>query len=310
MSDHLTRRSFIEAAALGAVAATVTPQSFAADDAKMAIAEYKNPQEDADAIKEEAIKLTEAAAKAVGGMGRFVSKGDVVLVKPNIGWDRKPEHAADTNPDVVATIVKLCYEAGADKVRVGDYTCHDARRAYVRSGIQEAAEKAGAEVFFFDDRKFKEMDLGGENLKKWPIYTEYVECDRRINVPIAKHHRLAEMTVAIKNLMGITGDPRNRLHQNLGPAMADVTKFLHQPGDLIIVDTVRVLLRNGPVGGNLKDVERRDTVAAGIDPVAMDAFASTLFGHPKDYLGTTKSAVKLGIGTADFETLNPVRLKV
>ena len=310
MSHRLNRRSFMETTALGAGALTFVPQTFAASDAKMSIVTYKDPKDDPEAIKEEAERLTEEAIKAVGGMSRFVSKGDVVFVKPNIGWDRKPEQAADTNPDVIATIIRLCYEAGAGKVRVGDYTCHDPRRTYVRSGIKEAAEKAGAEVFFFDKRKFKEMDLGGENLAKWPIYTEYVECDRRINVPIAKHHSLAEMTVAVKDLMGITGDPRNQLHQNLGPAMADVAKFLYQPNDLILLDAIRVLLRNGPVGGDLKDVERKDTMAAGTDPIAIDGFASTLFGHQPNFLSTTKAAVKVGLGTADFESLSPVRLKV
>ena len=308
MLHRLTRRTFLETAALGAAAAGLAPHTFAqAEAAKMAIVSWKEPKEDPEAIKHEAIRLTEEAIKALGGMSRFVSKGDVVWVKPNIAWDRRPEQAANTNPDVVATLVRLCYEAGAKKVRVSDFPCQDERRTFVRSGIQKAAKEAGAEVFFLDKRKFKKMDLGGKTLESWPIYVDYVECDKRINVPIAKTHSMSVLTLAIKNLMGVIDNPRNRLHQNLGPAMADIAKFL--PSDLVVLDAIRILIKNGPTGGNLRDVERKDIVAAGIDTVAIDAFGTTLFGMKPDKVNTTREAARLGLGTMDFESLKPVRLR-
>lgn len=309
MSYRLTRRAFLETTALGAAAAGLTPHTFAqATPPKMAIVSWKDPKEDPEAIKHEAIRLTEEAIKALGGMSRFVSKGDVVWVKPNIAWDRRPEQAANTNPDVVATLVRLCYEAGAKKVRVSDFATQDERRTFLRSGIKKAAEEEGAEVFFLDKRKFREMDLGGKTLKSWPIYVDYVECGKRINVPIAKTHSAAALTLAIKNLMGVIGNPRNRLHQNLGPALADIAKFL--PSDLVVLDAIRILKANGPTGGSLRDVERKDIVAAGIDTVSIDAFGATLFGMKPDEVGTTREAAKLGLGTIDFESLNPVRLNV
>ncbi len=309
MQRRMTRRTFLEAAAAGTAAMGLSPIPLMRQSpADMAIATWSTPSDDADAIAHEAQRLTEDAINALGGMSRFVSQRDVVFVKPNIGWDRRPEQAANTNPDVVATVVRLCYEAGARTVKVSDNPCNDERRTFVRSGIRAAAEAEGADVFFLDRRKFRRMDIGGENLQSWPIYVDYVECDKRINIPIVKHHSLTQMTLSIKNLMGMVGGNRSQLHQNLGPAMADVARFI--PSDLVVMDAVRVLTGNGPQGGSLSDVERKDIVAAGIDTVAMDAYGSTLFGYEPDHFTSTKAGVTIGLGTADFESLNPRRLDV
>jgi uncharacterized protein (DUF362 family) len=315
MSRRLTRRDFMEKTAAGTAALGLAPAAFGLSPGAllqsspaMAIARWTDPQEDAEAIRHEAVRLTEAAVEALGGMGRFIARGDVVWVKPNIGWDRRPEQAANTNPDVVATVVRLCLEAGAKKVMLSDSPCNDERRTFVRSGIQEAAREAGAEVFFLDRRKFREMDIGGRSLRRWPVYMDYVECDKRINIPIAKHHNLTGLTLSIKNLMGVLGGNRSQIHQNLGPAMADVARFV--PSDLVILDAVRVLTGNGPQGGSLNDVARRDIIAASTDTVAIDAFGTTLFGQPPDRLTTTKAGAALGLGTYDYESLSPVRLDV
>jgi len=315
MQQPISRRTFIDTTARGAAAAGLVPggllagaDTVRADDPALAIARWMNPADEAEAIQEEAIRLTEAAVAAMGGMNRFVSRGETVFIKPNIGWDRAPHLAACTNPDVVATLVRLCFEAGAGTVRVADYPCNDQRRTYLRSGIQPAAEAEGAEVFFLDRRKFRPMETGGEHLPQWPIYVDYVEADKRINVPIAKHHGFSRLTLAIKNLMGMLGDPRERIHQNLGPAMADVEKFM--PSDLVIIDAIRVMIANGPTGGSTADVERRDQVIAATDSVAADAYATTLFGLEAGSIGTTRAGEALGLGTSDFESLNPVRLDV
>lgn len=308
MAHRFTRRSFLETTALGTAAYGLAPFPRLQGQPKMAIATYRSPEESDDAIREEAIRLTVESIKALGGMGRFVSNGDVVFIKPNIGWDKMPAQAACTNPDVVATLVRLCYDAGAKRVKVSDLPCNDQRRTFRNSGIQAAAEAEGADVFFMDRRKFREMDLGGENLRRWPIYVDYVECDKRINVPIAKHHSLSDLTLTIKNLMGVIGGERNRIHQNLGPAMADVAKFV--PSDLVVLDAVRVLVANGPTGGSLADVERRDTIVAGTDTVAVEAFGASLFGLTPDRITTTRAGAALSLGTIDYESLAPVRIDV
>ena len=171
-------------------------------------------------------RITSAAVNELGGMRRFVSRGDIVVVKPNIGWDRTPEYAANTNPEVVAEIVRLCYEAGAKKVKVFDHPVSDARRTYKQSGIAVAAAAAGAQVSFVDERKFKDMAIKGQLLKSWPLYTEIIEADKVINVPIAKVHGIATLTLGMKNWMGIMGGSRGRIHQRIDESLVDLARFV------------------------------------------------------------------------------------
>ncbi len=238
------------------------------------------------------------AVELVGGMPSFVSRGDVVLVKPNIGWDRTPEQAATTNPAVVAALVAMALESGAKKVIVADNTCNDARRSYARSGISEAAKAAGADVLFMEDRHFVKANLKGEVLKDWLCYRQALEADLIINVPIAKHHGLSRATLSMKNLMGIVGGARNLLHQRLAESVVDLAAFFKPR--LTVLDAVRILKANGPQGGSQKDVERLDTVAASADPVRIDAFGASLFGiRPEDFPAIVLGE-KRGLGTAAF----------
>ncbi|MGC9328507.1 MAG: DUF362 domain-containing protein [Candidatus Hinthialibacter sp.] len=301
------RRDFMKtcaAAGLGCAISGYPSLSAAAADAPvMSIARYKSTPEEKEAIAEEAEKLTRAAIDALGGMSKFVSKGDVVFVKPNIGWDRTPELAADTNPDVVATLITMCFEAGAKEVKVSDHTCNLERRTFARSGIQKAAEDAGANVFFLNPRRYQKMAINGKLIKEWEVYPEIIEADALINVPIVKHHGLSKVTLGLKNLMGVIGGSRDRFHQQIDQALPDLAAFVKP--DLIVLDAIRVLLRNGPVGGNPKDVARKDLIAAGTDQVALDAFGSTLLGHKPEEIGHIKEAADRGMGQIDYQSLSP-----
>jgi uncharacterized protein (DUF362 family) len=241
-------------------------------------------------------------------MKRFVSENEVVWVKPNIAWSAPPKQAANTNPDVVATVVSMCYEAGASRVRVSDHTTHKAQRTFPRSGIQQAAESAGAEVSILDQRKFKRMELGGEVLREWEVYADIVEADKLINVPIVKHHSLCRATLGMKNLMGAVGGRRSRFHQDLSNTVADLAAFLKP--DLVVMDAVRVLTGNGPIGGNPSDVTRKDQVAAGTDQVAVDAFGASLLGVSPDQIGYISEAATRGLGTMDYSSLSPVEREI
>lgn len=246
--------------------------------------------------------LIQKALENMGGIGRFVSRGDVVVVKPNIGWDRIPEQAANTNPEVVGTVVRMCIDAGAKKVKVFDNTCNDPRRCYVQSGIESAVKSAGGEIFYVEERKFKETSIGGEILKTWPLYTEVLEADKVINCPVAKHHSLTRVTLSLKNWMGVMGGNRSRIHQKIDQSLADLT--LRIKPALTILDATRILLRNGPSGGNLQDVKIMDVVIAGIDQVAVDSLGASLFGIKGEELGFLKIAEKMGRGTIDYRKLN------
>lgn len=245
--------------------------------------------------------LVQKAIGALGGMQRFVSRGDVVVVKPNIGWDRTPLQAANTNPDVVAEVVRLALDAGARRVVVTDVSCNEANRCFQRSGIWKAAYDAGAEVVLPAAHRFRGMRLRGEVLDDWPVFTPLVSADKVINVPIAKHHNLSQYTGAMKNWYGSLGGRRNRLHQSIDVSIADLATFM-QP-TLTVLDAVRVLLRNGPQGGNVADAKRLDTVVASIDQVAVDAWGCELVGKKAEDLPYLRMGHERGLGSMHWRKL-------
>jgi uncharacterized protein (DUF362 family) len=245
--------------------------------------------------------ITRAAVDAIGGMRRFIARGDVVVIKPNIAWDRLPEQAATTNPEVVSTLVRLCFEAGARKVKIFDRPVNDPRRCYVQSGIAAAVKPLGADLQYVDERKFRDINIKGDAIKSWPLYTEIFEADKIINVPIAKHHSRAKLTMSMKNWMGIMGGARNSIHQKLDESLADLALVIKP--SLTVLDAVRVLTANGPQGGSLSDVKKLDTVIVGVDQVAVDSYGATLFGMKGNDLGYVRLAARKGLGKMDITKL-------
>jgi uncharacterized protein (DUF362 family) len=291
----MDRRNFLKDIALGGLAAGIVPNVLAGSPQAAGAPDLAFIQGESPAA------ITKAAIETLGGMGKFVSKGAVVMIKPNIGWDRTPELAACTNPDVVKTLVELCFAAGAKKVTVMDNTTNQAQRCYARSGIQAAAKAAGADVPFFNERRLKKMAIKGEWLKDWDVIPEFVEADTLINVPIAKHHSLCRVTLGMKNWLGAIGDPRNQLHQNLDFAVIDLAAFF-KPA-LTVMDAYRILVRNGPQGGRPSDTKLTKTVVAGRDYVAVEAVAASFFDIPPAELPFIKLAAKKGLGEMAWEKL-------
>jgi uncharacterized protein (DUF362 family) len=247
--------------------------------------------------------LVAKALENLGGVRRFVSRRDVVVLKPNIAWDRTPEQAANTNPELVAEVVRQCWQAGAKRVIVTDVSCNEPRRCFQRSGIQAAALAEGAEVVLPDPDKFREIDVGGVVLKNWPVFTPFLEADKIINLPIAKHHALTGATLGMKNWYGILGGERNRLHQQIHQSLVDLASFMMPT--LTLIDCYRILLRNGPTGGNLEDVDLKKTLVAGTDPVAIDAYVAKAYWNlDPEQLPYLQMAAARGLGTVDFASLN------
>lgn len=244
-------------------------------------------------------EMAKAAIEALGGIDRLVTPGDVVVVKPNMAWDRTPELAATTNPDVVAAVVGLCLKAGAKKVKVFDRTCNDARRSYDSSGIAKAAEEAGASVTHANSRKFRPMPIPrGTSMKEWPIYEDAARADVLINIPIAKHHSTSRITLGLKNMMGVAGGNRGSWHTEIHQRLADLNTVTAV--DLTIIDAYRILVAHGPTGGSLEDVRQEGVLIAGIDPVAVDAYGSTIFGIEPAEVGFVAKAAALGLGEMDL----------
>ncbi len=280
----------------------------AAESPTMSIARWDETALESADILAMASQLTESAIASLGGMARFVSKGDVVWVKPNIGWNRRPEQAANTNPDVVATLVRLCLEAGAKTVKVGDYPCHPARQAYRNSGIAKAVENVGGKMVYLDKKRFVDFPIGGERLETWPLYAEIMDADLVINVPILKHHGLTKATIGMKNYMGVIGGNRATWHQQMDVCVSDITQFMKP--QLTVMDAVRVLLDHGPQGGDPNDVEIRGIVAASTDIVAIDTYGASLLGHAPQDISYIPAAEARGLGTTDYQSLNPVETKL
>jgi len=245
-------------------------------------------------------QLAREAIAELGGIQRFISRADVVLIKPNIGWDRTPEQAANTNPSVVAEVIRQCTNAGAKRIFVTDVSCNDPRRCFQRSGIAEAAQREGAEVVLPDPAKFKEVNVQGEVLHEWPVLDSFLNVDKIINIPIAKHHSLSGTTLGMKNWYGILGGPRHQLHQKIHESLADLADFMRPT--LTLIDCYRILLRNGPTGGNLEDVLLKKTMVAGTDPVALDAYVAKAYWNlDVSALPYLKMAAARGLGTYEFE---------
>lgn len=247
--------------------------------------------------------ITRAAVEALGGMQRFVKKGHDVIVKPNICVDyHPPEYAATTNPQVVATLVELCLDAGAKRVRVMDNPFGGtAESAYDISGIAGAVKAAGGEMEVMSPVKFADFDIpDGQDITAWKAYRDAVECDVLINVPIAKHHSLCRLSLGGKNLLGLIVSP-NRIHINLGQRVADLSTLFRPT--LTVVDAFRILTAHGPTGGSLDDVKPTQTIIASHDLVAADAYAATLFGLTGADVPYTSKMAERGLGTLDLSAV-------
>ncbi len=251
----------------------------------------------------EPAQLVRRAVAAVGGMERFVSPGDDVIVKPNIcvGYHTY-EYAATTNPWVVGELVKLCLEAGASRVRVMDQPFGSGpEQAYRQSGIQEVVEAAGGRMELMANFKFVTAEIPqGRDLKQWDLYEDALAADVLIDVPIAKDHNLAKLTLGMKNLMGLIRN-RSAMHRNLGQRLADLASRF-QP-TLTVVDAVRILTAHGPTGGSLEDVKKLDTVIVTPDIVSADSYAATLFGMKPEDLAYVRAATEMGLGRSDLANL-------
>ena len=307
LNKRITRRQFIK----GAAATTALPLfsstlpfygslAHAAGEADLIIAKNGSPSQ-----------LLQAAMAPLGGMGRFVKKGQRVVIKANIAWARKPEEACTNNPDLFSALIKMCYEAGAKRVAVWDHTCDNYQFTFSRSGLKEAGQKVGADVFSGHGRNvYKQVEIPkAKKLKTAEVLRDVLESDVFINFPIPKHHYATELTLGMKNLIGIVWD-MEQLHKiDLHQCIADINT-LRKP-DLVVMDAIRILTTNGPKGPG--KTEDPGEVIASTDIVAVDAYAAAFFKHPKTgkpfkpaEIKFVKNAYELGLGEID---LSKVRVK-
>jgi uncharacterized protein (DUF362 family) len=245
---------------------------------------------------------TRLAVTMLGGMGRFVKRGSRVVIKPNILTAREPQFGVTTNPEAVAATVKMCWDAGAASVTVFDHSTAPPRQAYTVSGIQKAVQAGGADMKVLSDRDFERIAIPkGRVLTSWPLVGDIFDADVLINMPCAKTHGLAGLTLSMKNLMGVMGGTRGLIHQEFMQKIVDANSLIKP--QLIILDAYRLLFRNGPTGGGMQDVKMGYTCVAGTNQVSVDAYGSTLFGMKPDDLEYVRLAAEQGLGIADLSKL-------
>jgi len=251
-------------------------------------------------------RAVERAIDLIGGIDRYVKPGDRVVVKPNIAWNSPPHLKANTDPVVVRTIVDLCFKANAARVLVFDRACSNPKLSYTTSGILDAARKAGARVLYVNDvskKLYPSIAIeGAAFLKETTVVRHVLESDVLINVPVAKHHSSAGLTLGMKNLMGITGDNRSKWHWDLHEAISDIN--LGVASTLTVIDATNIMRRNGPTGGKVDYLQRLDTIIASPSVVSADAEAAKLFGVSPETVRYLELAVKKEIGKIEgYRTL-------
>lgn len=311
----MKRRNFLKAAALGTLAGAVKLK------AGNVLAEEATPESAAEpndlvaVMGGEPVELYKRGIEAMGGMGRFVKKGQKVVVKPNIAWDKTPEFGANTNPLLIEAIVRDCFAAGAAEVTVFDNTCDEWQACYKNSGIEEAAKRAGAKMAFAHDEKYYlDVDLPkAVKMKKTKIHQAIVESDAWINVPVLKTHGGAKLTIAMKNYMGIVWDRRFMHSNDLQQCIADCSTYEKKPV-LNIVDAYRVMTQNGPKGKTIDDVQLGKAIFLSTDIVAADTAALRFFNQFKSMDLNTVSHIPLAekhnVGTTNLDALKIERIRL
>ncbi len=307
-NKKISRRQFIKGAAtavalphlLSLDSIVETPLVHAAEESDLVIAKSGSPAQ-----------LLQAAMAPMGGMARFVKKGQRVVIKANIAWARTPEQACTNNPDLMMALIKMCYDAGAKRVAVWDHTCDNYQFCFTRSGLKDAAQKAGADIFSGHGRNvYKPVDVPkGRKLKKAEVIRDILETDVFINFPIPKQHFATELTLGMKNFIGIVWDMEQLHRIDLHQCIADLST-IRRP-DLVVMDAIRILTTNGPKGpGKTEDIGE---VIASTDIVAADAYAATFFKNPKtgkpfkpEEIRFVKHAYDMGMGQID---LSKVKMK-
>jgi len=300
----MTRRKFLKTTAAGIALGLASRPSFS----------IAREEVDLAVISGDPIGATRKALEALGGISRFVKKGQRVVLKPNMSFTRTPEFGATTHPQVVATVAQACLEAGAQQVLVLDHTLHRAELCLERTGIRDACKDiSGVYVLALQERKFfREIKIPqGKVLERVEVMKEVLDSPVLINIPVAKSHSATGVSMGIKGLMGLIWD-REIFHSqlNMNQALADLATVIKP--QLTILDATRALTSGGPGGPG--EVKKPNLIVAGIDPIAVDSYGvsvvpwygQTFKGRQVEHL---QIAHQRGLGKIDIEQLNVLKEK-
>ncbi len=247
------------------------------------------------------------ALKSIGGIETFIKKSDRVLLKVNAAFASPPLLSATTHPEIVSELTRLCFKAGAASVTVTDNPINDPASCFRLTGIEQAARSTGATVLFPQKEFFKPFTLPEAQLiRNWPLLYEPLNRINKVigTAPIKDHHR-SGASMIMKNWYGLLGGRRNIFHQDIHTIIQELAMMIKPT--LVVLDGTTTMMRNGPTGGSLADLKKTHMMIVSTDQVAADAFGATLLDKTIDELAFIKKAETAGLGTADFQSLNPVR---
>lgn len=311
----MDRRKFLSALAVAGFGATITAKGAVHVLSQNLGTQNGNPVDLVAVMGGKGDEMFRRGMTEMGGMSKFIKPGYKVCIKPNIGWDRSPELAANANPELVGEIVKQCFDAGASEVLVFDNTCDNWRNCYENSGIEKAAKDAGADVIPGNQESYyRNVSVPkGKVLKEAKIHEAILDSDVWINVPVLKHHGGARLSISMKNHMGIVWDRRFFHSNDLQQCIADICTLDKKPV-LNVVDAYRTLKSNGPRGKSESDVVLTKSLFMSQDIVAVDTASAKFFSQieemPLDHVEHLANGQELNIGTMNLENLNVKRIKI
>ncbi|MBX2812829.1 MAG: DUF362 domain-containing protein, partial [Myxococcales bacterium] len=256
--------------------------------------------------------MVRAAVDSIGGISRFVRRGDTVVIKPNVAFGRAAPLGATSNPEVVKELVALVREAGAREIRVADNPIESPEDCFARSGIRKAALEAGARVYLPAPQDFEILSVPGAKwISRWPFFWRpFRGADKVIGVAPVKDHNLCHASMTTKNWYGLLGGRRNQFHQDIHGIITDLSRMMRPT--FVLLDGSRVMFKSGPTGGSLSDVRPGQTIVASTDTLTADAFGwDDLLGRdPHQRPAYLHSAATLGLGQPDWKSLHVKEVQV
>lgn len=244
----------------------------------------------------------------IGGLDKIIKPGNRVLLKANILAARPPEDAVTTHPAVITTMCELISDIGGIPI-VGDGAgiTHPGATAEALkiSGIENAAQKCGAEIVNFETAGFVDVDV--PDAKQFPrlyIAKPILEADVIISLPKLKTHELTYYTGAVKNFFGaVPLKIRKQAHllakrDLFGEAVVDIYSIVKP--HLAVMDGVVGMEGNGPAYGTPINT---GIVMASYDCVALDMVASELIGFDPMMIPTNHAALERNLGTGQPEVV-------
>lgn len=253
-------------------------------------------------------KMFDAGIAKLGGIKRIVQPGKKATIKPNAAWTRRPEQAANTSPQLVGACVAACKSAGATQVIVSENPVDDPEKCFAQSGILGAVKAAGGQMVACKDKKqFRGVTLPkAKSLDSADVAIDVLDTGCLINLPVVKTHSSTGLTCAMKNWMGSV-EARKMWHLwNLEQKIADICTLLKP--QLIVADAMRVMMSGGPRGPG--QVDQKNQLIFGTDPVAVDAYAATLINKKPFEVEHIKIAHEMGIGVGDLKRMEIINVRV